>query len=199
MNLTILFKFFITLFAIINPISIFPIFLSYVKDLSTEEIKKQAIICGIAVFCILTVMLWLGASILGFFGIDENGFAFAGGLILIRLGLQFLDNIKKTDTSKHPSFAIYPLAIPLLAGPGAIATIILYAHQFSSLENLLSLNLILFCITISIIGLFYFTHTFKRVIGQNILTISTPLLGMLLVALGAEMIIRGIGQSFHWL
>ena len=133
-------QFTITLLAILNPIGNIAIFLALCNDFTKKEQRKTAINCSIAIVIILLLSLWLGTSLLQFFGISIGAFAIAGGFIVATIGLSMLHgapNKAHNDAKQqvHESVAVTPLAIPIIAGPGAITTVIAHAYMFTDLAD----------------------------------------------------------------
>src|SRR5487761_2789383 len=137
-------KIFIGLLAIINPFGVIPIFISMTADQNTVQHKKTIDRVALGVIIILLVTLFCGELVLTFFGITIASFRVGGGILILLMAIAMLhaktSNIKQTDEEADESIAkesvaIVPLAMPLLAGPGAISTVILDAHKATGIAH----------------------------------------------------------------
>ena len=145
MSLVEFINFFITLLIIANPMAALPAFLNVTSSDSYEQRKKIALTTGFAVLIILILMTFVGSSLLQVLGIQVYAFQITGGLILLLLAFSMLNaspsRIQETkeeqkEAKRKESVAIVPLAIPLIAGPGAISTIILEDLEVNLYPNL---------------------------------------------------------------
>ena len=137
-DLALSIKVFTALFAIMNPIANVPIFLSLTEGASDAERRKIAVTALVAVSIGCIVSAVAGAPILGVFGVSIDDFRLAGGLLVLLIALSMVHGSASTqqaptdqerkNLSDEDSVAIYPLAIPLMLGPGAIATMIVQGH-----------------------------------------------------------------------
>jgi MarC family membrane protein len=129
-------KIFISLFAIVDPVGIIPIIIALTAGMTAQKRERVGRMASFSVLVILLAALLSGEAILGFFGISIHSFRTAGGILLLLMSINMLigdkpkyapDDISDSDTTS--SVAIVPLSTPLLAGPGAISTVILDAHK----------------------------------------------------------------------
>ncbi|MEQ8955031.1 MAG: NAAT family transporter, partial [Gammaproteobacteria bacterium] len=141
---------FIGLLAIVSPIGIIPLYLSFTANVR----RRRSAIAGVtalSVGVIFTVTLLLGQAILNFFSISVDAFRVAGGILLMIIALGMLE--ARHGRTRHTpeedeeaidssSVAVVPLAMPLLAGPGAISTVILFSQQTIALTDKIALFLI---------------------------------------------------------
>ena len=143
-------KFLIGLLAVVNPLGAVPIFVALTSGSTDAERKKIAKIVVASVLIILFVALVLGDWLLQFFGITIHSFSVGGGILILLMAISMLQArlspISQTaeealEGEAKESVAVVPLAMPLLAGPGAISTVILYAHKDSGASHYLALAL----------------------------------------------------------
>ncbi|MEC7965525.1 MAG: MarC family protein, partial [Pseudomonadota bacterium] len=127
---------FVTLFVIMDPIGLAPIFVALTQGMSPEKRRAIAIRACVTSGLLLSLFAIFGEAVLGFVGISMPAFRIAGGILLFLTALDMLfqrrtkrreDQAEEEDHADDPS--IFPLAIPLIAGPGSIATVILLAGQ----------------------------------------------------------------------
>ncbi|MBP1911758.1 neutral amino acid NAAT transporter SnatA [Thermococcus stetteri] len=197
------------LFAITNPVGAVPVFLSVTHDLSWRERREIASKTSISVVVTLVVFALLGQWIFKFFGSSTDAFAIAGGILLFRMALEMLSGklssvkISNEETEEFSEevvtleeVAIIPLAIPLISGPGAITTVMLYMAQ--SMTNLQRLAVIL---TIVLIGITVWlvlcsANRIKARLGRVGIKVMTRMMGLILTSMAVQMIINGIKGAF---
>jgi multiple antibiotic resistance protein len=204
MNLTtaVIINFCVAMLAITNPIGNLGIFLGLTGDKSLQEQRKTAIHAAISIAIILVLVVWIGHMLLGFFGISTAAFESAGALIILLLGLSMMHGGNSSPMhhtqSEHENakikdaIAVVPLAIPIVAGPGAITTIIIHSHQFATVsDKLLMSGLCL--INALILGVaFYFAPVIGKLLGEAGIKIVTRLMGLILSAMAFDMLGHGL-------
>ena len=198
-------KMLIGLIAIINPIGAIPIFISITSEYSTAEKKVAASTATFSVLIILLVSLYLGELILDFFGISIHSFRVAGGLLILLMAIAMMhaktSQTKQTteeldETDEKDSIAIVPLAIPLLAGPGAISTVILYAHKGSGVSHysIVSLSIVVICLIM--LSIFWLIPYVSKYISKTGINIFTRIMGLILAAISIEFMANGLKGLF---
>lgn len=200
-EITIYIKTFIAVFVLVNPLEGIPLFLNETQNVPKEERVAIAKKTSIAVTIVLLFSLFLGRLILELFGIDIAAFQLSGGIIIFIIALKMVlsnddsskDPGKDTQPKKDPaSMAIVPLAIPLLAGPGPISTVILYGSMGTSITHFAVLSGIIFAVGIatwlSLKAAVPMT-TFLHQTGVNVLT---KISGLLVAAIAIEMALSGL-------
>ena len=127
-------KFLVAMIIMMNPLGSLSIFLQLTHKTPLSHQRKTSLKCGIAIAVIMVVSIWLGSDVLELLGITISSFRFAGGIILLLIGLSMLQsqespvNYTSGDdeaAEQRSSVAVVPLALPLIIGPGSIA------HSFS--------------------------------------------------------------------
>lgn len=191
---------FTTLFVIIDPIGLAPIFLAMTAGMSPSRRRAIAIRACIIGALILFAFSFLGEALLGFVGISMPAFRIAGGILLFLTALEMLfqrrqarrqDNADEAQQENQDDPSVFPIAIPLIAGPGAIASIILLTGNGDGLWHLSVLGVMVFVILI-VFGLFMLAGPLERILGQTGTNVVTRLLGMLLAALAVQFILTGL-------
>jgi multiple antibiotic resistance protein len=192
---------------IVNPLGATLIYVSFTTTL--DRSAKDAIArdsCRFALFILLFVAI-LGAWILQLFGISLEAFRIAGGILLFGIGMEMVyaktSRTKLTATEKYESrdmedIAIMPLAIPMIAGPGAITTTIVLMNEAIVLTPL-AIAIVVISILLSIVITYYMMrnsdYIIKR-IGQREYRAINRLMGMLLIAIAVQFVINGIRLAF---
>jgi len=197
--------FIIAMLAITNPIGNMAIFAGLTGDNTLKEKRKAALIAGIAIFIILIIVTWTGNLILKAFGIDIASFETAGGLIIALMGISMLH--AKTSGIHHTkeenesaktkdSVAVVPIAIPIVAGPGAITTIVVSTHSYSTIDDKIIISAVSIAIALILWIAFYFSAPVSRLLGLHGINIVTRIMGIILVAIAFGMMASGFRALF---
>lgn len=201
MHLTEFINFFITLLIIANPMAALPAFLKVTASDGYELRKKTALTTGVAVLVILILMTFIGSALLDILGIQVYAFQITGGLILLLLAFSMLNastsRIQETqeeqkEAKKRESVAIVPLAIPLIAGPGAISTIILEVSINPTITMQLFVSLACLLVALIMGSLLYFASGLEKKLGQTGLNIFSRIGGLILAAMSIQTIANGM-------
>jgi multiple antibiotic resistance protein len=187
----------IALITITNPIGSLPIFLNVTKDQKPLQQRRTGIWVGLAVVVVLVVSLLVGTYILRAFGIDITSFKIAGNLLVATIGWAMLtakDNI--VTAAKDESPVVVPLAIPVIAGPGAISLVITYAHSYRTPVDYLGGVIIVVAVGLVIATVLYFGPEMARLLKPSGMSILTRVFGLLLLAIAIQTILAALGDAF---
>lgn len=198
-------KILIGLLAIINPIGAIPIFVTLTEDASPAQRRQLARVVGVAVALILFTSLLLGERLLEMFGISIDSFRVAGGILVLLMAISMLhahqSDVRQTDeeadeSTHRASVAVVPLAMPLLAGPGAISTVILYAHRGHGIGHYLVIGVDIVLISLLLWALLALVPLLSRRITQTGINIFTRVMGLILAAIAVEFLANGLKGLF---
>src|SRR5512144_677275 len=196
-------KIFISLFAIIDPFGIIPIIIAFTAGMTAQRRERIGRMASLSVFGILLAALVLGEAILEFFGISIHSFRTAGGILLLLMSINMLIGDRasitpneSTDGDQTTSVAIVPLSTPLLAGPGAISTVILDAHKGSNAGHYGVMALVLVVLSLIVWLTFLIAPWVSQRLGKIGITVFTRLMGLLLAAIAVEFIVGGLRGLF---
>jgi multiple antibiotic resistance protein len=195
-------KIFISLFAIIDPFGIIPIIIAFTAGMTAQKRDRVGRIASLSVLVILIAALLLGEAILSFFGISIHSFRTAGGILLLLMAINMLIGDKPkltpddTDGDATSSVAIVPLSTPLLAGPGAISTVILDAHKGSNVGHYGAMALVLLALSLIVWITFLIAPWVSQRLGKIGSSIVTRMMGLLLAAIAVEFIAGGLRGLF---
>lgn len=193
---------FVTLFVTIDPPGLAPLFLALTAGMSRDERRQIATRATLTAFAILALFALAGAAILSVFGITLQAFRIAGGLLLFHIAFEMIFEKRQERHEKSAdravtldhihNIAIFPLAIPLIAGPGAIsATILLSGAHADALGQAA-----LLAIVATILGaawlVFFVADRIDRFLGATGRIVLTRLLGMFLAALAVQFVVDGV-------
>lgn len=195
---------------IVNPLGATLIYVSLTTNLdrpSKDAVARDA--CRFA-FMILLIVALIGTWILQLFGITLEAFRIAGGILLFGIGMEMVyaktSRTKLTATEKYESrdtedISIMPLAIPMIAGPGAITTTIVLMNEATTMTPI-AMVIVLVSIGISIVLTYYMMRHSDYIvtrIGQREYRAINRLMGMLLIAIAVQFVINGIRLAFPFL
>jgi len=198
---------FTTLLVTIDPPGLAPLFLGLTTGMSRAERKQVALRGSVIAFIILAVFALFGASVLGVLGISIGAFRIAGGLLLFWIAFEMVfekrqDRKEKTTeaaiTKDHiENIAVFPLALPLIAGPGAIsATILLAGTLLSSVGKAQLIGVIAANMLLTFLMLLV-AERLDRFLGVTGRAILTRLLGVILAALAAQFVVDGAKSALN--
>ena len=192
---------FATLFVVIDPPGLVPLFIALTQGMEAERRRRMATRACIIAVAILTLFALAGEAVLDFIGISMPAFRIAGGILLFLTALDMLFERRtkrredqKSDPDHDPS--VFPLATPLIAGPGAIASVILLVSESGSDWRVSLAVMALMWGMILVTWLFLLASPpLERMLGRTGTIVITRLLGMLLAALSVQFVIDGVRQT----
>lgn len=179
------------LFAVIDIVGNIPIIIDLRNKFGHIQSEKASVIAGI----IMISFLFLGKSILNLIGIDVNSFAVAGAFILFFLALEMILGISlyKEEETSAKTISVFPLAFPLIAGPGSLTTLLSLRAEYSTIN-------ILIAIVINTIFMYIVLKTslkIERVIGKNGISIIRKVFGVILLAIAVKLFTSNIQGLFQ--
>jgi multiple antibiotic resistance protein len=198
-------RFAAALFAIMNPFGNIAIFLSITADRSAAERGRIATMTAAAVLITLLVAAVLGQQILALFDISVGSFRIAGGIIILILALSMLHaqqsgvhhSALEEDAGKaKDNPAVFPLAIPMIAGPGSMATVILYAQHAQGLADAATIGAVIVLMCALLLAALHAADRMSAFLGTTGLNVLTRLMGMILAAIAIEMMVGGLTELF---
>ena len=190
---------FATLFVIIDPIGLTPLFLALTPGASRAERRAIAVRACLLAVGVLTLFAFFGEAVLGFVGISMPAFRIAGGILLFLTALDMLferrSKRREDRVEELPDPSVFPLGIPLIAGPGAIASVILLT---GGAQGELIGTLAVVGVMVAVIGLVFIfflgSGVLEHVLGKIGINVVTRLLGMLLAALSVQFVVDGLSD-----
>ncbi|MET0942946.1 MAG: MarC family protein [Mesorhizobium sp.] len=193
---------FVTLLVTIDPPGLAPLFLAITRGMNRDERRQVSVRASLIAFGVLALFALAGASILAIFGITLPAFRVAGGFLLFFIAFEMVFEKRQDRKEKISDVAItrdmvhdiaaFPLAIPLIAGPGAISATVLLSGAFEGWTAQLSLvGIILLCLILTYI-VFILAERIDGILGYTGRSILTRLLGVILAALAVQFVADGI-------
>ena len=191
LNIKEIFTAFMVLFAVIDIIGNIPIVIDLRKKVGHIQSEKASIISGV----IMILFLFLGQNILSLIGIGVNSFAVAGAFILFFIALEMILGITLYKQDEHTAMtaSVFPLAFPLIAGPGSLTTLLSLRAEFR-IEN------IIVAVVLNVIIIFIVLKTsakIERVLGPNGFDIIRKIFGVILLAIAVKLFAHNIKELFE--
>ncbi|QXP80305.1 MULTISPECIES: MarC family protein [Winogradskyella] len=188
-------------FAIMNPIAGIPLFVSLTEgaDSETKErINKKATLTA---FLIVSTFVVLGKFVFDIFGITIPAFKITGGILIFYIGFEMLQSVKSSvkhlkNIAFDEQIAISPLAIPLLAGPGAIVTAMNFVTDVDATRIIIVIIMFGFICALTYLS-FRLSDFIVEKIGKNIIGVLNKIMGLIIAIIGTNMVIEGIKISFN--
>jgi multiple antibiotic resistance protein len=201
MDAATLLKTIVSLIVVVEPIGAAPIFLSLTHNQSPEQVRRTARRSVFAVFLILLISALIGKVILELFGISLASFKVAGGILFLFMGLEMINaqpsrtrqTPEETEEAEHrEDIAIVPMALPQLAGPGAIGSVILLAQKGPFFPHILWVTGIIAIVCGVAWICLRLAGPMGKALGKTGLNILTRIMGLIVVAVAVEFMIGGI-------
>ncbi len=188
---------FVTLFVIVDPVGLAPLFVALTQGMDRRTRRGVAIRACLIGGLVLLAFALVGEALLGIVGISMPAFRIAGGLLLFLTALDMLferrTKRREEQASSDNDPSVFPLATPLIAGPGAIATMILLTGQPGADAVWISAVLGVLALVILIVFLLFLAAApLERLLGPTGINVVTRLLGMLLAALSVQFVLDGL-------
>jgi multiple antibiotic resistance protein len=193
----------VTLFVTIDPIGLAPVFMALTTGMAVARRREIAVRAAVTAAIILIAFALVGEPLLGFLGISQSAFRIAGGLLLFVIAFEMVferrddrksataERASETEGSAH-DLAIFPLAIPLTSGPGAISAVILLSSGAQSTVALIGLLVIVVLMVAACLAVFLLAPQIERLLGATGRVVVSRLLGVLLAALSVQFVADGV-------
>ena len=191
------------LFVIADPIATIPIFINLTSGQSRDERMRTAHMTALTVAAVLVLSIFLGQPLLQLFGIRIASFRVGGGILILLMAISMLNaRLSRTvgtpeemqEGSEKEDPAVVPLGVPLVAGPGAISTMIIYAHQASDVYDTAFLVFAGLLVALSVWIALRMADPIRRLLGKTGINIISRLAGLVLAAIAVEFIASGLVQ-----
>ena len=190
---------FVTLFIVVNPISALPMFIAVTAGFDQATQRKVALTAVLTSFAVLVLFIIAGGFVLEKMGISLRSFQIAGGIILFLVALDMVRGASYVpaggvNADNATSVAIYPLAIPKIAGPGTMLTVVLLTddHRFDVLQLSLTTGVLALVLAITL-AILLLAAPISRLIGAAGTGIISRVMGMILVALAVHTLLSAFG------
>ena len=204
-DLALFVKAFAALFAIMNPFVALPMFLSLTDGYDPATQRRTGIRAAVYSAVLAVVVLVAGSVVLGFFSINVDDFRIAGGIVLLMIGLGMLNGTGSTahtgttaeqaHQAAQNDVSFYPMAFPMIVGPGTITTLVLLSGN-GGLSIYLTVAGALAVVIVMLGIVLYFAAAIGHLLSQKLRVLMTRLMGMILAAIAVQMIVAGMLSVF---
>lgn len=202
---------FVTLFVVIDPPGCAPIFASLTSGASNAQRRAMALRSTAVASVVLLLFALIGEKLLDTLGISLDAFRIAGGIMIFLIALEMVfekrterregraDEISRKAAEEHrpiEDISVFPMAIPMMAGPGSIATVMLLVSRSHGINETLVVLAALASVLVLSLAALLAAGPIMRVLGPKLEAMITRILGVLLAALAAQFVIDGISKAF---
>lgn len=196
-----LYREFITFFVVIDPIGSIPVYLYASQNVKPELRKRFAVNAVIIATCVLLTFLVLGQIILEALGLGLGSFQIAGGIILFLFALDMIFGQSKPSSEiamaqrDDLSGAVYPLAMPSIASPGAILAVVILTdnHRTSLMDQAITAGVLISVLLITLLGLLLAVRL-QKVLGKTGASIASRVMGLVLATVAVDAILSGMAR-----
>ncbi|MCP1660925.1 MarC family protein [Neisseria perflava] len=206
-------KIILALMVLINPFATLPIYLDLTRNHSKRERRKVAGVAALTVFIVIAVFAISGGFLLKLLGISVGSFQVGGGILVFLIAISMMngdgnpakpdvgtseDNAITVPVQKHnaTAVAVVPIAIPMMAGPGGISTVIIYASAAKSYRDILAIVAAGLLVGVICYLILRASDQISKWLGDTGLSILNRVMGMLLAAVSVEIIVAGLRSIF---
>lgn len=197
---------FVMLAVVINPVAVAPVFVGVTRGMGVAERRSVLNRSVLVAFCVTLFFLLAGRLLLSYLGVTMHAFAVSGGVLLFLIALPMLFGGRSSMQSPagteraDEDVAIFPMAIPMLAGPGTIATVLVLATQAGrDVRRVVALAIVLVSIYVISWPILHASDRVMTSLGPGKVGIITRVLGIILAALAVQYVFNGITGYYDWL
>lgn len=195
---------FVTIFAILDAIGNVPVFLSLTSGLSAQERRNVARKSSVYSGALLLFFSTVGKNLFSFFGVTLPGFRVAGGLVLLKVAfdmLQFVDPPRLKSTNEETiaareknDISLVPLAVPMLAGPGAISAVLVLSEQAQGLSELGVIWAVIAANAFFVYVIFRVAEPISHLFGTTGMGLVSRIIGLILASIAIQFVLSGIRE-----
>jgi len=193
------------LLSVVDPIGAIPLFIGLTEHRNARERRRIACVCAMSVGAVLLTALAGGKYMLELFGIGIPSFQIAGGIVVLLMGISMVkasnDSFRNTPEERAESFdkesiAVVPMAIPLLSGPGAISTVIVYHNLNHSWNYDLLLACVIVTVALAVLFCLLTAEKIADLLGRAGMNVITRVFGLIILSIAVEFITKGLAAVF---
>jgi multiple antibiotic resistance protein len=194
-----------SVFSIVDPFAAVPIFLALAGSQPRAQQARTALLASFTCFCVLTTFGLAGSFIFSFFSITIPAFKIAGGVILFGVGLEMMNarrsgsrttREEETEAESKEDVGLIPLGLPLLSGPGAIATVMVLVGKSKSMPERVSVYAAILAVSIIAFLVLRSAAFMTRILGKTGINVIGRIMGLILAATAMQFCIDGLHEAF---
>lgn len=203
LDITLYLQIALTLFSIMDPFGLIPLFLAFTDSQSDEQRTRIIRRSVISTAVILIIAALAGKYLLSFFGINIHSFQIAGGILLLLIALNMLQAkrsmlkttpIEQDEAIEKEDVSVVPLAMPLLAGPGTISMVIVFSASMESVVEKLILVGIIIVVSLTVWPILMLSKWIGKKLGSTGINITVRIMGLILASIAVKFILEGINN-----
>ncbi len=195
---------FITIFTVVDPLGLIPVFIPIAENFNKKDRKRLIFMSFLIATIIASIFLLLGKKLFGYLGIEFNSIYIVGGILLFLIGLDMIyarprrsksSPEEKEDAKQEEDYkevAVFPLAIPMLAGPGTIATLIMFSSKHHTTANLVVVFMAMLFAFLSAVVAMLFSDKVLKVLGRTGINVLDRVVGLILCSLAVQFIVNAV-------
>jgi multiple antibiotic resistance protein len=187
----------VTLFVIMDPLGIAPMFVAMTGHLSVERRRRAALQASAVAGGLIIAFAVAGRLLLGYLHVSVESLSIAGGLLLLLVALDMVYELERREQRQEMNVALVPLATPLLAGPGAIAAIMVEVQRYQSLGDRAMVLVGVVAMTLVIAGALLGANVIARKVPQSVTHLLSRVLGLLLAGIAIQLIVDAVRTLAH--
>lgn len=193
------------LFSIVDPLAAVPIFLALAGSNDPKTQRGTAIRATVTATIVLALFALIGTKIFHFFGITIPAFKLAGGVLIFTMALEMMrakhsaartTAEEATEAQQKEDVGLIPIGVPLLAGPGAIASVMMWSSRAARVDQKIALFVAIGLLAVVILLTLLFAPRLSRLFGKTGINIVTRIMGLILAATAAQFVIDGWREAF---
>lgn len=193
-------SFIAAVFSMMNPIGNLGVFAGLTAEYTGARARRTAWACAVAVAVTLLIVTWTGSMVMSFFGLSVEALRTAGGIIVLIIGLHMLFNksghkhtpSELQDGKASDSIAVVPMAIPIVAGPGTMVTVLVAAEHSTSAAGRAEISVVVVVMSALTGLLFSFAAPLAKWLGAAGMGVVTRVMGMILASIAVGMLAEGM-------
>lgn len=194
-----------SLFSIVDPFAAVPVFLGLCGDQSKDDQKRTALRAALTCLFVLGTFGMVGTVIFRFFGITMPAFKIAGGILLFGVGLEMMaakhskqrpTPAEQKEAEHKDDVGLIPLGLPLLSGPGAIATVMVFVGRAPDLPHRIGVVFAVAMVSLTAFLVLRSAGYFARLLGQTGINVISRIMGLILAAISIQFVLEGVTEAF---
>ena len=197
-----IFSAFSAVFSVADPLGLVPVYLAMTAGYDLSKRRRTALVASVAMFVTLTVFAAIGSTILHFFGLSIGAFRIAGGLLLFMMAVDMLraqpalkrSSPEQLAESRGNDIAIFPLAFPMRAGPGAIANAMMQTAGVTTVWQAGAIYIAIALASLATLLVLLVATVAERRLGKTGLSVLERVMGLVLAAIAIQFIVDGVGD-----